>query len=325
MKPLIDFDDALVFGIPLTDVVDGTAVREGMLLEGPQGWGEFSPRSDCGNAELARWLTSATEGGTVGWPDPRRGRIPIAVTVPAVTPATAHQIVVESGCLAADVTVGTFDDSLSDDVARIEAVRDALGPGGAVRCVAGGRWVVDTAVAAISALTVAAGELEFVVQPCAAIEDLAAVRRRVDVRIAADVQMLCASDDFDNSIHEIADIAVLRCGPLGGVRRALRLAELAEVPCVVASSVETSIGLASGLALAGALPELAFACGLGTRSLLIGDVVAEPRSLRPVDGFLPVAPSPASPDLLEVERYALTDPDRIAWWRARLDAVRASG
>jgi O-succinylbenzoate synthase len=310
MKALIDFDAAPVFGIPLRD---GTGVREGMLIEGPQGWGEFSPPSDGDDREAARWLTAAVEGGTVGWPDPRRGRIPIAVTVPAVAPAAARDLVTDSGCLTAEVTVATDQGSLADDVVRIEAVRDALGPRGRIRLDANGMWSIDDAVSAIAVLAKAAGELEFVGQPCRTVDEVAAVRRQVDVRIASDVPSA-----------EAADVAILRSGPLGGVRRALRVAERLGLPCVVASSRETSIGLASGLALAGALPELPFACALGTMALLAGDVVVPRRSLRPADGYLPVAPMPASPDPALVERYALTDVERIDWWRRRLRSAQTA-
>jgi O-succinylbenzoate synthase len=311
MKALIDFETAPVFGIP---AIDGSGVREGMLIEGPQGWGEFSPPPDRDDRETSRWLTAAIEGGTVGWPDPRRGRIPIAVTVKAIDAASARRVVEASGCLTADVTVATDPDSLADDVARVEVVRDALGADGRIRLAANGRWTPEEAVRAIAILAKAAGDLEFVGEPCHTIDDLAAVRRRVDVRIAASA-----------SSAESVDVAILRSGPLGGVRRALRIAERLEMPCVVSSSGETSIGLASGLALAGALPELPFACALDTLSSLSGDVVAERRSLHPADGYLPVAPMPASPDPELVRRYALTDAARIDWWRRRLQSARTAG
>ena len=60
--------------------------------------------------------------------------------------------------------------------------------------------------------------------------------------------------------------------------------EACGLPCVVSSALQTSVGLAAEVALAGALPELQFACGLGTGALLAADVVAEP--LRPTDGWL---------------------------------------
>jgi O-succinylbenzoate synthase len=312
VQTLIDFDSSPVFAIPLRD---GTCTHEGVLVEGPQGWGEFSPPADAHTGTLVRWLTAATEPGTVGWPDPVRGRIPIAATVPTVDPIRAHEIAVGAGCRSAVVEVGT---TLFDDVARVAAVRDALGPGGAIRCDAKGRWDVDTAVAAIAALDRAAGGLEFVVQPCRSHGDGGRVRTRVDVRIAADMSL---REAVGPQVHEVADIAVLSCGPLGGARRALRVAETTGLPCVVISTVQTSIGVMAGLALAGALPELPFACELGSRSLLAGDVVAESRSLRVVDGCLPVAPMPPAPQPALIERYAVTDRRRVAWWRDRIRAA----
>jgi O-succinylbenzoate synthase len=317
MRTLIDFDHVPVFAIPVRDV-PGVGTRAGMLLEGPQGWGEFSPPDGCDDATEVRWLTAAIETGTVGWPDPVRGRVPIAVAVPAVDPGRAHEIVTHAGCATAEVTV---NGSLAEDIARVAAVRDALGPDGAIRCAANGIWDVDTAVTAIAALASAAGGLQYVEQPCRTGGELAAVRRKVDVRIAADLSIATGPAV---SVVDAADVAVLRCGPLGGVRRGLRVAEASGLPCVVGSTLETSIGLAAGLALAGALPELPFACGLGTMTLLGGDVVAAPRSLVPVDGYLPVAPMPAAPDPELLARFAAVDPTVVARWRARLDAVRSS-
>jgi O-succinylbenzoate synthase len=318
MQTMIDFDDAPVFAMP---GVDGIGVREGMLIEGPQGWGEFSPDDDCDDRVAARWLTAAIESGTVGWPDPVRGRVPIAVTVPSVDPRRAHQIVANADCRTAEVTVGDRTGSLTDDVARLDAVREALGTDGVIRCSTNGIWDVDTAVSAIAALERAAGGLEYVEQPCRTADELTAVRARVDVPIATTVPIL--PDDAPRvSLVGVADIAVLRCGPLGGVRRALAIAEACGLPCVVAATGKSSIGLSAGLALAGALPDLGYACGLGTTSLLSGDLVAGPRSLIPVGGYLPVAPMPPAPDPELVRQYAVTDSDRIAWWRGRLGAAR---
>jgi O-succinylbenzoate synthase len=323
VKALIDFGHAPVFAIPMLDGFGGKTLREGMLVEGPQGWGEFSPEPNRSGAALTRWLTAAIEPGTVGWPDAVRGRIPIAVKVPATDAARAHQIVSSAGCRSADVAVGSGARSLDDDVARLEAVRDALGPDGAIRCNAGGQWDIDTAVAAIAALGKAAGGLEYVEQPCHTLDDMAAVRRRVDVRIAVHGSIRARPDPRRRSLADVADLMVLFCGALGGVRRALRMAEASELPCVVCSEMETSVGLAGGLALAGALPELPYACGLGTRLLLDGDVVTESRSLVPVDGYLPVAPMPPAPDPNLLARHAVTDSERVAWWRDRLRVAHA--
>lgn len=324
MKTMIDFDQARVYAIPMVNRFRGIDVREGMLIEGPAGWGDFCAFAEYDDREAASWLTTAIEACTVGWPDPVRGRIPINATVPAVAPEKAHDIVTQSGCGTAKVKVADHPESLDEDIARLEAVRDAL-PTGQIRIDANGVWDVDTAVASIPVLDRAAGGLEYVEQPCATIDELAQVRRKVTTRIAADESIRRADDPMKVAVAEAADVAVIKCTPLGGVRRALRVAEACGLPVVVSSAVETSVGLSAGLALAGALPELDFACGLGTLSLLEGDVVGPARALRPVDGFLPVAPVTPTPDPALLDRYELRDPARAQWWRDRLDRLVKQG
>ncbi len=326
MKTWIDFDTAPVFSIPLLDDrvgADGLSACEGMLIEGPQGWGEFSPPPGVDDRHAARWLTAAIEVGTVGWPDPIRGRVPVAVSVPAVDPDRVHRIVAESGCGTAAVRVGDSD-SLAEDLARLEAVRDALGPSGAIRCDADGRWDVDTAAAAITALDRAAGGVEFVEQPCAGLEDVAAVRRRVNVPVAVDQSVRDATDPVGlaAALAGAADIVVLTTAALGGVRRALRIAESCGLPCVAAGEMQSSIGTAGGLALAGVLPDTGFASAVGGVPLLSGDVVSDRRVLIPVDGYLPVAPMPPAPDPERLRRFT-PDSATVARWRARLAAAQA--
>ncbi|WP_063045709.1 o-succinylbenzoate synthase [Nocardia pseudovaccinii] len=313
--------ETFVYAIPMRTRFRGITVREGMLIRGPLGWGEFCPFPEYDDREAASWLATAVEQVTVGWPEPVRELIPINCTVPAVDPGRAHAIVAGSGCRTAKVKIADHPDSLSEDLARVEAVRDALGPDGSVRVDANAVWDVETAVTHIKQIDRAAGGLEYVEQPCRTIEELAAVRRRVDVRIAADESIRRADDPLRVAVAGAADIAVLKCTPLGGVGRALQVAEAAGLPCVVSSALETSVGLAAQLALAAALPELEFACGLGTLSLLEGDLVRE--SLRPVDGFMPVPKSPPTPDPALLEQYRHPDPERTRWWEDRLTRVRA--
>ncbi len=310
MRTLIDFDDAPVFAIPAAD-----GVREGVLVEGPQAWGEFGPSADSDDAAAARWLTAAMEPGTVGWPDAVRGRVPVAVAVPDTDPATAYRLA--SGAVGAclRIAVGARRDSVA---ARLSAVRDALGHGTPLRCVVE-VGDVDATVAAIMQLDRAAGGLELVELVCRSVEDAAAVRRRVDVPIGVDAAVLTAAGPR----ADVADIAVLRCGPLGGVRRALRRAEAIGLPCVVNFAGLTSIGQAGDVALAAALPDLPFACGPATRSLLDGDVVSDARSLVVTDGYLPAAPMPAAPDPVRMARFAVTDHATIQRWRELLHRAAA--
>lgn len=322
MDVTIKFDAARSYAIPMRARFRGITVREGVLIEGPAGWGEFCPFADYDDTASTWWLATAIEQCSQGWPEPVRDRIPINCTVPAVDPQRAHDITAASGCRTAKVKVADHPESLAEDLARVDAVRDALGPGGAIRVDANGVWDTGTAVSHIRQLDNAAGGLEYVEQPCRSIEELAAVRRRVDVRIAADESIRSAEDPLRVALAGAADIAVIKCTPLGGVRRSLEVAAAAGLPCVVSSALETSVGLAAQLALAGALPELDFACGLGTLSLLAGDVVREADSLRPVGGYLPVPRTPAVPDPALLDAYEPPDPQR-AWWRERLRGVRA--
>jgi O-succinylbenzoate synthase len=319
----IDFDGARVYAIPMRTRFRSITVREGMLIEGPAGWGEFCPFAEYDDTVSAPWLATTIEQCTVGWPAPVRDRIPINCTIPVVGPERAHEITARSGCATAKVKVADHSESHAEDLARVEAVRDALGLSGAIRVDANGVWDVDTAVARIRELDKAAGGLEYVEQPCRTIEELAAVRRQVDVRIAADESIRRAEDPLRVAVAGAADVAVIKCTPLGGVRRSLRVAEAAGLPCVISSALETSVGLAAQLALAGALPELDFACGLGTVSLLEGDVVSGAASLQPVGGYLPVPRVPPTPDPALLDTYDLADADRAAWWHDRLARVRA--
>ncbi len=307
-------DERLVYAIPLRNRFRGITVREGVLLRGPAGWGEFCPFADYDDRESAPWLAAAVEASELGWPAPVRDRVEVNTTVPVVGAEAAYEMVAASGCRTAKVKVADPRASIVEDCERVAAVRDALGPGGAIRVDANTAWDVDTAVKAIRELDRAAGGLEYVEQPCPSIDELAAVRRKVDVRIAADESIRRAEDPLRVAVANAADVAVIKVAPLGGVRRALEVAEAAGLPCVVSSAVETSIGLAAGLALAGALPELEFACGLGTMSLLTDDTTSH--SLSPVDGYLPVLRQAPEPD-----RAAETAADE-ATAKAWLDRLR---
>jgi O-succinylbenzoate synthase len=325
-------EDLQVWSIPMRTRFRGIDAREGVLVRGPAGWGEFSPFWDYGVAECVPWWRAAQEAAYGAWlhddlvgvgePEvspstPRRTSVPVNVTVPAVDPERAASIVRDSrGCRTAKVKVAEPGQTAADDIARVEAVRDALGPGGFVRVDANGLWDVDTAVRMVALLDRAAGGLEYVEQPCSTVEELATVRRRVSVPVAADESIRRADDPLRVARLEAADIAVLKVAPLGGVAACLRIAEQIGLPVVVSSALETSVGLAAGLALAAALPELPYACGLATLSLLDGDVTSAP--FRVVDGELAVRrPEP------DVAAAVAADKATTLRWKERLSAVRA--
>lgn len=306
-----------VYSIPLTTRFRGITLREGMLIHGDAGWGEFSPFLEYDAPTSAPWLACAREAADLGWPAPVRRSVPVNVTVPACGPEEAVAIVRRSnGCRTAKVKVAERGQTIAEDQARLEAVREAIGPDGLIRVDANGAWSVDDAIARIPLLDRAACGLEYVEQPCAEVEDLAVVRRRVDVPIAADESIRRAEDPYRVRDLEAADIAVLKVQPLGGVRACLRIAEDIGLPVVVSSAIESSVGIAAGVALAAALPELHHACGLATVQLLTDDVVTAP--LLPVDGALPVRRPTVDPNAL---RRTAAAPDRAAHWERRLAEV----
>ena len=307
-----------VFSIPMRTRFRGITVREGVLLRGEAGWGEWSPFLEYPPEVAEPWLRCAEEAAAGDWPAPVRTVVPVNVTVPAVSAARAHEIVLAGGCATAKVKVAEPGQTLGDDEARVEAVRDALGAGGRIRVDANGGWDVEQAVAAIRLLDRAAGGLEYAEQPCASVEELAAVRRAVGVPIAADESIRRAADPYRVRDLHAADVAVLKVQPLGGVRACLRIAEDIGLPVVVSSALETSVGIAAGVALAAALPELPYACGLATVQLLASDVAAAP--LLPVGGVLPVGA--AVVDESALERLS-APPDRVAHWATRLAEVRS--
>ena len=307
----------ITYSIGLKNKFRGITVREGMLFEGPAGWAEWSPFLDYDDATCVSWLRAAREAAEVGWPAPVRDRVPVNCTVPALGPEKAAEIVRASGCGTAKVKVAEPGQTLADDIARVEAVRDAIGTGH-VRIDANGAWSVDQAVRSLKELR--RFDLEYVEQPSATVEELAEVRRRTDVPVAADESIRRAEDPLLVKKLDAADIAVLKVQPIGGVRACLDIAERIGLPVVVSSALETSVGIAAGVALAAALPELPYACGLATVSMFTREVTTEP--LLAKDGFLPVRRVVPDPELLQQAR---ADADRTRVWEERLSRVRSAG
>lgn len=308
------------YSIPLHTRFRGLTTRDGLLLRGDAGWGEFSPFWDYDAPTSRPWWAAAREAADQGFPEPLRTSIPVNVTVPATTGEHAFEIVAGSGgCTTAKVKVAEPGQDLGAEQARLEAVRDALGPAGKIRIDANAAWDYEEARRRLPVLDRAAGGLEYAEQPCAQVAELAALRRATDVPIAADESIRRAADPYAVARAEAADVVVVKVQPLGGVRAALRIAEDIGLPVVVSSALETSVGIAAGLALAAALPSLEHACGLATVHLFSDDVTDHP--LLPVDGAIDVRRIDPTP-----ERLAATaaGPELTARWHERLQAVAGS-
>lgn len=300
-----------VVALPMRVRFRGITTREVALIEGPAGWGEFGAFVEYGPPEAAHWLASGIEAAYREPPPVRRERIPINATVPAVPAAQVGEVLARfPGAGTAKVKVAEPGQTLADDVARVNAVREVVST---VRVDANGGWSLEQAVAAASALT-ADGPLEYLEQPCATVGELAQLRRRVDVPIAADESIRKADDPLAVVRAGAADIAVLKVAPLGGISAMLGIADQIDIPVVVSSALDSAVGIAAGLTAAAALPQLRHACGLGTGGLFAQDVADV---APPVDGSLAVGAVTPDPARL---RTLAAPPERRQWW---IDRVRA--
>ena len=312
---------AYVVSLPMRVRFRGIMEREALLLHGPAGWGEFCPFPEYDDAEASRWLAAAVEAGWHGFPVPLRSVIPVNATVPAVSADRVPEVLARFGRVdAVKVKVAERGQTLDDDAARVAAVRSLL-PHAAIRVDANGGWDVPSAVSALTRL--AAVGLEYAEQPVPSIDGLAEVRSQLraagtPVLIAADESVRKESDPLRVARAGAADLLVVKVAPLGGVRRALDIVAQAGLPAVVSSALDTSVGIRAGLALAASLPELPYACGLGTVSLFESDITADP--LVADDGAIRLRDVSADAGLLE--RYAASA-ERRDWWLERLRRVHA--
>ena len=326
LPPLAELHDAArVVSIPTRTRFRGISTREAVIFVGPRGAAEFSPFPEYADDESSRWLAAALE---YGWAEPAlslRSAIDVNATVPAVPAEQVPAVLARfPGCRTAKVKVAERGQELADDIARVRAVREEMGADAFVRVDANGGWSVDEATEALTAL--APFGLDYAEQPCATVAELAELRSRltragVPVRIAADESVRKAEDPLAVARSGAADLIVVKAQPLGGIAPALAIIEEAQLPVIVSSALDTSVGISMGLHLAAALPAgmLAGACGLGTVALLAGDVAQDP--MIPVEGALSVR----RPTLDEgaLERFRAT-PDRERWWLERIERCYAA-
>ncbi len=311
MTPTLEelLDRLHVVALPMRVRFRGITTREVALIEGPAGWGEFGAFVEYGAPEAVHWLASGIEAAYREPPPLLRDRIPINATVPAVAAAQVAEVLERfPGARTAKVKVAEPGQTLAEDVDRVNAVR-ALVP--TVRVDANGGWSVDEAAAAAAALT-ADGPLEYLEQPCTTVDELAELRRRIAVPIAADESIRKADDPLAVVRAHAADIAVLKVAPLGGVSALLGIAAQIDIPVVVSSALDSAVGISQGLTAAAALPQLGHACGLGTGRLFVEDVA---ENVAPVDGNLAVVA--VTPDRARLQALAAA-PQRRQWWIDRV-------
>jgi O-succinylbenzoate synthase len=310
---------ARIVALPLRTKFRGLIEREVLLFEGPNGWAEWSPFTEYPDEEAAVWLAAALDFAYGKMPALHRDRIPVNATLPAVAPDLVEKVLSNFGDFATvKIKVAEQGQAPSEDIARIQKVRE-LYPNAKVRLDANGGFEIETALGLVEELQSQGIELEYFEQPVASIAELAELRlqlSRMGVKIAADESVRKVSDPLAVSQANAADILVLKAAPLGGINRALAIAAEAELPVVISSALDSSVGLSMGAYLAAALPNLEFDCGLATSALLAGDVTREP--LRAENGFIDVRRVEVDSAKLEIFR---AQDHREDWWLERLERV----
>lgn len=310
---------ARVISLPLRTRFRGLIEREILVFEGPQGWAEFSPFVEYDDAEASHWLAAAIEFAYQPTPELLRKTIEINATLPAVEAKDVARILDRYGKFSTvKIKVAETGQSINDDLARIFEVQRQF-PEVKIRLDANGRYSVSDAITVAGALLENGVQIDYLEQPVATLEDMTLLnqeflKRGRQLKLAAD-ELIRKSGDPEKAIESGAvDVVMLKAAPLGGVGRCLEIAATTKLPKVVSSALESSIGLAMGAHLAGALPELSYASGLGTATLLAGDVSDEP--LLAKDGFIEVRRITASARKLELFK---AEDHRYDWWLERLE------
>jgi len=295
-------DSLRVVNLPTKTNFRGINHREVALFQGPQGWAEFSPFLEYSDEESARWLACAIEAATQAPPALYRSSIAVNATLPALNGESeiAQILAAFPGCTTIKIKVGTNEE---EDLARIAMVRK-LSPQAKIRIDVNGLWSVDQA----SKFLERCGEIEYVEQPCASVEELRELKSRVDVKIVGDEILRKSTNPFEVDLQGAIDIVMLKVQPLGGIKRAHALAAHHKLPVVVSSALESAIGINYGLTLAASFQELSFDCGLATGSLLARNVAELPI----IDGKMQITRFEPNFDGLEVSA------DRFEWWKNRI-------
>ena len=295
-------DSLRVVALPTKTNFRGVTVREVALFKGEQGWAEFSPFVEYEDQECAPWLACAIEAATVAKPHLYRTHVAVNGTIPALNDEADLERVVNSfpGVKTFKVKVGT---DVSDDLHRLDVIR-TLRPNAAIRIDVNGLWSVDEAEMFLNSV----GEIEYVEQPCATIEELRELKQRVDVKIVGDEVLRKSTNPFDVDLNGAIDYLMLKVQPLGGIKRAHALAEHHKLPVVISSALESAVGINYGLMLAASFEEMRFDCGLGTGSLLVKNVAELPI----IDGKIEISDVNPVLDGLDVSA------DRFEWWKNRI-------
>lgn len=310
------FPEFTVVSIPTRTNFRGVTSREIALFRGEQGWSEFSPFLEYDKVESSSWLQAAFEGANEPWPHLYREKVAINATLPMVAVNQVQEILSGfNGCSTVKIKVDDF----STGSELVEEVLNIL-PEAKIRLDVNGSWSLNDALLYLYDFNLRFGNVfEYIEQPCKSLSDLASLKAEIPMKIAVDESIRKNLGSDFSSLREVADIAIMKWAPLGGIRAALLLADEIGLPVVVSSALDSGIGISHSLALAASFKELDYACGLGTVSLLESDICTKPAVVE--NGYLSV--ERREPDFSLIGKYVVGE-DRLEWWKNRISEIVAS-
>lgn len=148
------------------------------------------------------------------------------------------------------------------EVARVRAIREAVGSDVTIRLDANQGWTPREAVRVIHGLEDADLDIELIEQPVPRwdIEGLAWVSDRVGIPILADEAVFSVRDlvaVITRRAADLVNVKLAKCGGLGPARILLALAEEYEIGTLIGTMMETSVGVGAAASLAAAYPTTA--------------------------------------------------------------------
>ena len=300
-----------VVSIPVKNTFRGIKSREIALFEGPAGWSEFSPFLEYDNKQSATWMKAALEAATKPAPTPLRNEVMVNATLPNIKPGEVEKVLSNfDGCTTIKIKINDFT---IDRELLIESLKHV--PNARFRLDINGGWTLDEAIVNLKNYEGEfAGLIDYVEQPCIDIADLKVLKNETGIKIAVDESIRKFLGSDLTKLKDVADIAVIKWAPSGGINAALDLIKQISLPVVVSSALDSSVGISHGLALACAIPNLYGACGLATVALLGGDVTSD--SLLASKGV--IANRKVTPDRISEFKV---DNQRQKWWQDRADLI----
>jgi o-succinylbenzoate synthase len=300
-----------VVSIPVKNTFRGIKSREIALFEGPAGWSEFSPFLEYDNKQSAIWMKAALEAATKPAPTPLRNEVMVNATLPNIKPGEVEKLLSNfDGCTTIKIKINDFT---IDRELLIESLKHV--PNARFRLDINGGWALDEAIVNLKNYEGEfAGLIDYVEQPCIDIADLKVLKNETGIKIAVDESIRKFLGSDLTKLRDVADIAVIKWAPSGGINAALDLIKQISLPVVVSSALDSSVGISHGLALACAIPNLYGACGLATVALFEGDVTSD--SLLASKGV--IANRKVTPDRISEFKV---DNQRQKWWQDRADLI----